>query len=126
MADYTPVYSGGVVPFTATTSAIVTGGQVLEVSATGTVAAAGANSVKFIGVAGHDAASGARVDVWPIVNCVHEFVSSGAISAGAGVKCGAAGVVVTAVVATEAAAGALVGIATADAASNKVRAVGRA
>lgn len=126
MADYTPIYTGGVTPMTLTTSAAVTGGQVLEVSASGTVAPAAANSVKFVGVAAHDAASGARVTVWPIDNCVHEFTSSGAITAGAGVKCGAAGVVVTAVVATEAAAGALVGIALTDAASNKVRALGRA
>ena len=57
MADYSPVYSGGVTPFTQTTSAAVTGGQVLEVTATGTVGPATAATVKPVGVAAHDAAS---------------------------------------------------------------------
>jgi hypothetical protein len=126
MADYTPVYSGGVVPFTATTSASVTGGRLVEVSGDGTVATAGAGSLVVVGVAAHDAASGAKVTVWPLDNCVHELVSSGAIVAAAGVVAGAAGVVVTGGVAASAAAGTLLGIAATTAASNKVRVVGRA
>lgn len=126
MADYTPIYSGGVVPFTATTSAAVTAGKILEVSGDGTVAHAGAGSLVAVGVAASDAASGAKVTVWPLDNCVHEFVSSGAITAAAGLVTGAAGVVVTASVATAAAAGTLVGIAMTTAANNKVRGLGRA
>lgn len=126
MGDYTPIYTGGVVPFSATTSAAVTGGRLAEVSGDGTVATAGAGSLVVVGVFGHDAASGARVDVWPLDNCVHELVSSGAITAAAGVVAGAAGVVVTGAVAASAAAGTLLGIAATTAASNKVRVVGRA
>ena len=47
-------------PFSATTSGAVTGGRVLAVSDSGTVAQAAADSAVVIGVAAHDAASGAR------------------------------------------------------------------
>lgn len=126
MADYTPIFTGGVVPFTATTSAAVTGGRVLEVSGDGTVAQAGAGSLISIGVAAHDAASGAKVTVWPLDNCVHQLSAPGAITAQAGVITAANGEVATAAVATAAAAGTLIGIAATTAASNKVRVVGRA
>lgn len=125
MADYTPVFSGGVVPFTATTSAAVTGGRVLEVSGNGTVAQAGAGSVVAVGVAAHDAASGAKVSVWPLNNVVHELSAPAAITAAAGIVTAANGEVATATVATAAAAGTLIGIAATTAASNKVRVVGR-
>ncbi len=125
MADYTPFYSGGVTPFTATTSAAVTAGRVLEVSGDGTVAHAGAGSVVAVGVAASDAASGAKVTVWPLTNCVHELSASGGITAAAGVVTAANGQVATAAVATAAAAGTLIGIAATTAASNKVRVVGR-
>lgn len=125
MADYTPVYSGGVEPFTATTSAAVTGGRVLEVSGNGTVAQAGAASVVAIGVAAHDAASGGRVTVWPLANVVHELSAPAAITAAAGIVTAANGEVATAAVATAAAAGTLIGIAATTAASNKVRVIGR-
>lgn len=126
MADYTPVFSGGAQPFTATTSAAVTGGRVLEVSGNNTVAHAGAASTVAVGVAAHDAASGAKVSVWPLDNVVHELSASGAITAAAGIVTAAAGEVATAVVGTAAAAGTLIGIAATTAASNKVRVVGRA
>lgn len=126
MADYTPFYSCGVVPYTATTSAAVTGGRVLEVSGNGTVAHAGAASVVAVGVAAHDAASGAKVAVWPLVGCVHELSAPAGITAAAGIVTAAAGEVATAVVGTAAAAGTLIGIAATTAASNKVRVVGRA
>lgn len=126
MTDYAPVYTGGVNPFTVTTSGAVTGGRLVEVTGDGTVATAGAGSLVVVGVAAHDAASGARLTVWPLNNCVHELVSSGAITAAAGVVAGAAGVVVTGAVAASAAAGTLLGIAATTAASNKVRVVGRA
>lgn len=127
MADYTPVYSGGVMPETFTTSAAVTGGRVVEVSGNGTVAQAGAGSLVAVGVAAHDAASGARVTVWPLDNCVHELEASGAITAAAGIVTAANGQVATAAVATAAAAGTLIGIAQTTAAGSplKVRFVGR-
>ncbi len=127
MADYTPVFTGGVVPFTATTSAAVTGGRVVASSATGTVAHAAADSTVAVGVAAHDAASGAKVTVWPIDNCHHELEASGAITAGAGVVTDANGQVKTATIATAAAAGTLIGTALTTAAGSplKLRVGGR-
>lgn len=126
MADYTPVYSGGVLPVTLTTSAAVTGGQVLAATATGTVGPAGAASAVCVGVAGNDAASGAKVTVWPLNNVIHELVATGTITALDGVSSAAAGGVQTIVVATGAAAGSLIGIALTTATNpNKVRFIGR-
>jgi hypothetical protein len=127
MADYTPIYSGGVSPYTATTSAAVTGGRVVAVSATGTVAHAAADSAVAAGVAAHDAASGARVTVWPLDGAVHELEASGAITAGAGVVTDANGQVKTATIATAAAAGTLIGTAATTAAGTplKLRVNGR-
>lgn len=113
MADYTPIYSGGVKPFTATTSAAVTAGRVLKVSADGTVAHATVNTdTTCLGVAASDAGSGAKVTVWPLANCVHELTALATITAGDGVVAAAGGAVATATVATAAAAGTLIGIAT--------------
>lgn len=114
MGDYTPVYDGGVNPFTATTSAAVTGGRLLAVSGAGTVAHAAADSLAVVGVAAHDAASGARVTVWPMNNCIHELLATGAItaSATAGVVSDTNGQVKAATIATAAAAGSLLGVAT--------------
>jgi hypothetical protein len=129
MADYTPVFSGGVDPWTATTSAAVTGGRVLIVSGNGTVAHATAQALTVVGVAGHDAASGAKVTVWPIDNCVHEVEAAGAITAAGGVASAANGQVeaVTTGIAAGSAAGSLIGIASTTAAGSplKVRFVGR-
>lgn len=114
MADYTPIFSGGVTPFTATTSAAVTAGRLLAVSGAGTVAHAAADSLAVVGVAASDAASGAKVGVWPMNNCVHELLSTTTItaSATAGVVADASGQVKAATIATAAAAGSLVGVAT--------------
>lgn len=128
MADYTPPYIAGILPFTLTTSAIVTGGQVLEVTATGTVGPATAATTKPVGVAAHDAASGARVSIWPLANVIHEItvVAAATITAADGVITGTAGTVNTVVVATGAAAGTLIGTAlTTAVAPAKVRFVGR-
>lgn len=118
MSDYTPVYSGGVVPFSATTSAAVTGGRVLVESGNGTVATAAADAADVVGVAAHDAASGAVVAVWPIVGAVHLLKASGAITTGAGVVTDASGEVKSATIATAAAAGTLIGTAVTTAAGS--------
>lgn len=128
MADYIPPYTGGAVPFSLITSAAVTGGQVLEVSATGTVGPATAATVKPVGVAAHDAASGATVAVWPLANVIHEIsvVAAATVTAADGVITGTAGTVNTVVVATGAAAGTLIGTAlTTQAAPGTVRFIGR-
>ena len=46
-------------------------------------------------MAAYDAASGTKVDVWPLPGVVHETTASGAIAAGDGVIAGEAGVVST-------------------------------
>lgn len=64
MAEYTPkfLYADQI---TGTASATITAGQLLVVSATGTVGPAGADATNFVGVAAHDAASGAKVSFFP-------------------------------------------------------------
>jgi hypothetical protein len=127
MADYTPVFSGGAVPFTQTTSAAVTGGRVVAQSGNGTVGMAAADSTVAVGVAAHDAASGGKVAVWPLVGVVHELEASGAITTGAGIVTDANGQVKTATIATAAAAGTLIGTALTTAAGSplKLRVDGR-
>ena len=127
MADYLPIHDGGQTPFTFTTSAAVTGGRVVAVSGSGTVAHAAADSAVVVGVAAFDAASGGKVTVWPLEGCVHELEASGAITAAAGVVTDANGQVKTATIATAAAAGTLIGTAVTTAAGSplKLRVHGR-
>jgi hypothetical protein len=129
MGDYQPVYTGGTQPFTATTSGAVTGGRVLHVSGNGTVAHATADSAVVVGVAAHDAGSGAKVAVWPIEGVVHELEASGAITAAGGVNADANGQVKASGtgIPTQAAAGALIGTALTTAAGTplKLRVQGR-
>lgn len=87
MADYTPIHAPGH-EITQTASAAITGGQVLMNSGNGTVAPAAAASVKYVGVAAHDAASGALVTVFTGVGMVHETTAQGAVTAGQLLKAG--------------------------------------
>lgn len=118
MADYTPHYTGGAQPFTATTAGAVTGGNVLIWSAANVVTVSGADSTAVCGVAAHDAASGARVTVWPLEGCIHNLTAGAAITALAGVVSDTAGTVKTATIATAAAAGTLIGTAVTTAAGS--------
>lgn len=79
MADYTIVMPDG--EFSSTTSAAVTGGQLVEVTGNNTVGPAGAASLKVVGQALHDAASGAPVTVYGD-GAIREAVASGAVVAG--------------------------------------------
>ena len=128
MADYQPVYENGAQPFTATTSAAVTGGRVVAISGNGTVAHAGAASTVACGVAAHDAASGAQVTVWPLEGVVHEIEAASAITAAGGVQTAANGQVdpATTSIGAASAAGTLIGRALTTAAGSplKVRFVG--
>lgn len=99
-----------------TTSAAVTGGQVLVVSGEDTVAASAGASSAWLGVAAHDAASGAQVVVY--TEGVFELAASGAIAAGARVISAAAGAVAT--IASETDYSRVVGTALKAAASSKV------
>ena len=84
MADYLPKFAAGQ-PWTAVTSAAVTGGRVLIVSGAGTVSHAGADAVAetLVGVAGTDAGSGETVLVYPLAGAVHKLTAGAAIAAGA-------------------------------------------
>jgi hypothetical protein len=89
VADYTPIYAAGLLPSTATASAGIVGGQLVEVSGNGTVGPAAAGSVKTVGVAAHDAGSGGRLTVHPVAGVVHELVAGASVTAGQPVKVGA-------------------------------------
>lgn len=91
MADYSPkfIYAEQI---TSTASATITGGQVLVVSGSGTVAPAGADAANVIGVACTDAASGAYVSYNPRGK-VHVTTTAGAVTAGNNAFTGAAGTV---------------------------------
>jgi Uncharacterized conserved protein (DUF2190) len=126
MSDYNPVYTGGAQPFTLTASAAITGGQVVASSGVSTVAPAGATSTTVVGVAAQDAASGARVTVWPISNVIHETTAAGAVTASNTLSTGANGTVSAGTAGTLAAAGQLLGVALTTAADTaKVRWIGR-
>jgi hypothetical protein len=94
MTDYSPQFLPGKA-ITSVASATIVGGQTLIVSGNGTVGPAGAAAANFIGVAGHDAASGADVLVFAR-GTTHVSTASGAITAGARVDTGAAGTIATA------------------------------
>jgi hypothetical protein len=82
MGDYAPVTDKRL-NYTMLTSGAVTGGNLLVVTGSGTVAKAStAASISYVGVAAHDAPSGGRVTVWTR-GCVHESIADGAIAAGA-------------------------------------------
>jgi hypothetical protein len=86
MAEHTPHYGEGRPVVTYTTTAAVTAGQVVENTGNMTVGPAAAASTKVVGVAAHDAASGALVSVYS--SGVHDLTAQGAIAAGVLVKVG--------------------------------------
>lgn len=93
MADYTPIAVPGSA-FTLNASAAITGGQVVAISGSGTVAPAGATSGAVVGVAAFDAASGADVLVYTGF-IVHESIASGTVTAGDQIASAATGQVAT-------------------------------
>jgi hypothetical protein len=111
MPDYTPV--NNVDTITMTAGAVITGGQLLSVSASNTVvpSTTGDHSV---GVALSDCPSGGRVSMALISGAVHELAIQGAVAIAAGVPviAGTAGTINTAALATAAGAGTLLGICT--------------
>jgi predicted RecA/RadA family phage recombinase len=92
VADYLPLFKPGQ-DITLTTSAAVTGGQLLAISGSGTVAPTGAATVAWVGVAAFDAASGARVALHK--GGVHRLTAAGAIAAGDQLVAAANGTVAT-------------------------------
>lgn len=112
MSDTTVIMPAG--PFSTTTSASVTGGQLVEVTGDNTVGPAAAGSIKAVGQAQHDAASGAALTAYSR-GLIQESVASGAVVAGDRLKAAAAGKVAKYVDGTDAAT-LVVGIALAGAA----------
>lgn len=93
MAEYTPNQTNGTAPKTYQASTPVVGGRLVENTGNGTVGPAGAASVKVLGVAAYDAATGAKVAVWPLSGLTHRVTGTGVIAAGDNLAAGAAGVV---------------------------------
>lgn len=88
MAVYLPKYVPGQA-ITLIAAAKITGGTLVEVSAAGSVAPAGADSAKVVGVAGFDAEVGDAVTVYR--GGVQRLTAAGAIPAGAQVAAAAGG-----------------------------------
>jgi hypothetical protein len=91
MADYTPPWTGGLKPRTYTAGAAITGGQVVAASANNTVIPTAGVSAAVVGVAAHDAASGALVAVWPLAGVTHEVTAAAVLAAGGVVTSAASG-----------------------------------
>ena len=91
MPNYVPLYKPGQsLPYTA--SATIAGGQLVEVTGTGTVGPAGAGSLKCVGVAAFDVASGGRLTIH--TGGVQRIVAAAAgVTAGDVVSAGAAGTI---------------------------------
>lgn len=115
MADYTPIFKPGA-EVTLTASAAITAGQTLVVTGQQTVGPAGGVSAAYAGVAAADATSGEKVVV--IGPAVHELNAAAAVADGDLITTAASGGVATA--GADPAAGTVIGLALADAASNKV------
>lgn len=94
MSDYAPLYMPGDA-ITGTTSGAVTGGRLLAVSGNGTVAHAGVDSNAVVGVAAHDAVSGALV-TYHGRGQVHVSTAAGSITAAARLNSAANGNVASA------------------------------
>lgn len=90
MAEYLPAKAPGE-DFTMTASATITGGQLVRVSGSGTVAPTTAASADWLGVASKDAVSGDTLTVF--TGGVQRLTASGGITAGANVEGAAAGAV---------------------------------
>lgn len=116
MASYTPIFKPGA-EVTLTASATITAGDALVVSGQQTVAPSAGPSAAYAGVAATDAASGELVVV--IGPAVHELNSSGTINDGDLIRTATGGDVAAWVTGTDEFEE-VIGVALADAASNKV------
>lgn len=92
MGTYYPIFMGQP-PHTAVAASGVTGGQLLEVAATGTVQTASAASVSVVGVAAFDAVANLEVTVFR--GGVQLLTANGTVTAGTQVEAAASGAVRT-------------------------------
>lgn len=88
MPEYQPLYVDGDA-IARQASAAITGGQLVYVSGSGTVAPTTAATPSWLGVAAFDAISGGLVTVFP--DGIQRLVASAAITAGATVEAAASG-----------------------------------
>ncbi len=91
--EYLPLYKPGQA-ITLKASAGITGGRLVAVSGSGTVATAGADSVIWVGTASQDAATNDNLTIY--CGGVQLLVNTGGVTAGDQVECAAAGAVATA------------------------------
>lgn len=106
MAEYLPIRTPGDA-LVATASATITGGTLVAVSGSGTVATAGATALNWVGVAAFDAVANDSVTVY--AGGVQELTASGAITAGDLVVSAASGQVSTLAAVTTPTAGDVTG-----------------
>jgi hypothetical protein len=93
MADYLPLHEDGH-QITRAASGTITGGNLVSVSGSGTVAQAAAGDPTWLGVAGFDVVSGNNLTVW--CSGVQRIVAgTGGVTAGQLVQAGANGTVVS-------------------------------
>jgi hypothetical protein len=109
VADYTPVNADKA--YTLTASTAITGGTLVTASGNGTCATSTTGD-HSIGVAVMDAPSGGRVSIWPLSGYVHEVTIQGVLTIAAGndIIAGTTGFIKAGTLATDAAAGTLLGI----------------
>jgi len=88
MAEYLPLFPDGVA-FTRQASASITGGQLVIVSGSGTVAPSSGASSAVVGVAAYDASNGDTVTIF--ADGVQRVTASGSITAGNTVEAAASG-----------------------------------
>lgn len=92
MAEYLPLHDDGDA-ITRSASASITGGNLVIVSGSGTVAPSSAATASWLGVAAFDASSGDNVTVY--ASGVQRLVASGTVTAGQTVEAAAGGAVAT-------------------------------
>lgn len=90
MAEYQPLHHPGKA-FTRSASGTITGGQLVIVSGSGTVAASSVATHSWVGVAGFDVVSGQNVTVFS--EGVQRITATGSITAGNTVEAAAGGTV---------------------------------
>lgn len=119
MTEFVPIHKPGQ-RWTSTASADITAGQALAVSGQDTVAPTSAASAAYVGIAAFSAKSGEKVTVLS-GGGVYELTSTGTVGDGDSLTTAAAGAV--SAVGADPGAGTIIGVALADAASNKVKAL---
>jgi hypothetical protein len=113
MAEYLPVSGDDPEPFSLTAGGTITGGTLVMSNAGSNDQVVACDATHHpVGVAGHDAVSGQRLTIYPLVGVVHEVAVTGTVVLAAGdtVKVAAAGAIDKGTLATDSAAGTFIGV----------------